>query len=284
MVGLRDRRAGRHRLPRDGRRVLALELGQPTRIEAETTPLFAETAPAVSRIVYEFPARGDRPPIRFVWRDGSLAAPRSPRLANGEQLPGGSSGQLFVGDDGVIGADMYGREPRVFPTALHEDLMASPPPPKYPRSPGVYREWIDAGKGHGAAGSGFAEHAGPLTEVVLLGNLAVRSGAAIEWDAERMRVSNVIEANAFSRRGVPRGLESLIPDVVGTCRPLPGGALPCAPGQRDYRRGGSANHQAPAVVRAAAPGRVVIECRQMISPVSPETRAVHGLAAGAFVT
>ena len=112
-------------------------------------------------------------------------------------MPGGTSGQLFVGDDGVIGADMYGREPRVFPTALHKDLMASPPLPKYPRSPGVYREWIDACKGHGVAGSGFAEHAGPLTEVVLLGNLAVRSGAAIDWDAEGMRVSNVPAANAF---------------------------------------------------------------------------------------
>ena len=175
----------------------ALELGQPTRIEAETTPLFKETAPAVSRIVYEFPARGERPPVRVVWRDGSLAPPRPPQLADGEQLPGGSSGQLFVGDDGLIGADLYGREPRAFPTALHDEVTASPPPEKYPRSPGVYREWIDACKGRGASGSSFEEHAGPLTEVVLLGNLAVRSGAAIDWDSERMRVSNVPEANAF---------------------------------------------------------------------------------------
>ena len=175
----------------------ALQLGQPTRIEAETTPLFVETAPAVSRIVYEFPARGERPPIRFVWRDGSLAPPRPPQMADGEQLLGGSSGQLFVGDEGVIGADMYGREPRVFPTALHKELMASPPPKKYPRSPGVHQEWVDACKGRGTAGSSFHEHAGPLTEVVLLGNLAVRSGAAIEWDAKRMRVSNVPGANAF---------------------------------------------------------------------------------------
>lgn len=130
----------------------ALELGQPTRIEAETTSLFAETAPAASRIVYEFPARGERPPIRCVWRDGGLAPSRPPELAAGERLPGGASGQLFVGDDGAIGADMYGREPRVFPTALHEDVMASPPPKKYPRSAGVYREWIDACKGHGAPG------------------------------------------------------------------------------------------------------------------------------------
>ena len=85
----------------------ALQLDQPTRIVAETTPRFAETAPAVSRITYDFPARGGRPPVRFVWRDGDLSPPRPPQLAPGEQLPGGRSGQLFVGDDGVIGADMY---------------------------------------------------------------------------------------------------------------------------------------------------------------------------------
>ncbi len=148
-------------------------------------------------IAMEAMRRGARSPIRCVWRDGSLAPSRPPQLAAGERLPGGTSGQLFEGDGGVIGADMYGREPRVFPTALHEDVTASPPPKKYPRSAGVYREWIDACKGNGAAGSSFDTHAGPLTEVVLLGNLAVRSGAAIEWDAERMRVSNVPEANAF---------------------------------------------------------------------------------------
>ena len=78
----------------------ALELDLPTRIEAETTPLFAETAPAVCRITYDFPARGSRPPVRFVWRDGDLAMPRPPQLVGGERLPGGSSGQLFVGDQG----------------------------------------------------------------------------------------------------------------------------------------------------------------------------------------
>ena len=175
----------------------ALELDLPTRIEAETTPLFAETAPAVCRITYDFPARGSRPPVRFVWRDGDLAMPRPPQLVGGERLPGGSSGQLFVGDQGEIGADMYGRAPRVFPATLHDDVIASPPPSTYPRSPGVYLEWIEACKGNGTPGSSFPDHSGPLTEVVLLGNLAVRTGQAIEWDAEQMRATNVPEANAF---------------------------------------------------------------------------------------
>ena len=123
--------------------------------------------------------------------------PRPPQLVDGERLPGGSSGQLFVGDDGVIGADMYAREPQVFPATLHRDVIASPPPPRYPRSPGVYLEWIEACKGNGTAGSSFPDHSGPLTEVVLLGNLAVRTGKPIEWDAARMRATNAPEANAL---------------------------------------------------------------------------------------
>ena len=175
----------------------ALDLDQPTRIEAETTPLFAETAPAVSRITYEFPAKGSRPAIRFVWRDGNLSLPRPSQLAEGERLPGGDSGQLFVGDDGVLAANIYGRDPQVFPTARHEDLLASPPPRTYPRSPGVYLEWIEACKGNGVPGSNFPDHSGPLTEICLLGNLAVRTGKPIEWDAAAMRATNVPEANAF---------------------------------------------------------------------------------------
>ena len=56
-------------------------------------------------------------------------------------------------------------------------------------------EWINACKGNGTAGSNFAAHSGPLTEIVLLGNLAVRTGQAIDWDAKQMRVTNVPQAN-----------------------------------------------------------------------------------------
>jgi predicted dehydrogenase len=172
------------------------DLRDPDRISAETTKVFAETAPAASRIEYHFPARGDRPELQVIWRDGNLQPPRPPQLAEGESLPQ-SSGQMFVGEDGVLTAGIYGEEPRLYPTSLHEAVMADPPPQKYPRSEGVYAEWIAAAKGEGTTGSNFPDHSGPLTEMALLGNLAVRSGRELTWDAEKGRVTNYEPANQY---------------------------------------------------------------------------------------
>ena len=158
----------------------ALQLGTPSRIEAESTRVFAETAPAASRIVYEFPARGDRPAVKVVWRDGNLAPSRPPEIDDNVTWPTMSSGQMWVGDDGKLIASIYGEDPRLLDRARHQELMADPPEEKYPRTEGVYAEWVAGCKGGAPAGSNFADHSGPLTEMVLLGNLAVRSGKVIE--------------------------------------------------------------------------------------------------------
>jgi len=168
----------------------ALDLGYPTRIEAESTELFAETAPACSRIVYHFPARGSRPPITVVWRDGNLRPPRPADLPEGSDWPPGTSGQLWVGDEGTLFAGMYGENARLVNDARHAELMANPPEEKYPRTEGVYEEWIAACKSGGRAGSDFAEHSGPLTEMVLLGNLAVRAAKALDIDPQTGQVTN----------------------------------------------------------------------------------------------
>jgi predicted dehydrogenase len=170
------------------------DLRAPTTIVAEATPLYPETAPAASRIVYRFPATGSQPAMTVVWRDGSLMPPRLPQIDDPDALPF-PSGQLFVGDKGLLAAGIYGEDPRLFPDRLHQEVLASPPPERYPRPESVFVEWTEACKGNGTAGSSFAEHAGPLTEMVLLGNLAVRSGREIEWDATTGRVTNVPEAN-----------------------------------------------------------------------------------------
>jgi predicted dehydrogenase len=168
----------------------ALELGYPTRIAAESTPLFEETAPAVSRIVYDFPARGNRGPIKVVWRDGNLAPPRPHDLAEGRRWPFGTSGQLWVGDEGTLFAGIYGDNPRLVNEERNAALMADPPEERYPRTEGVYEEWIGACKNGGKAGSDFTDHAGPLTEMVLLGNLAVRAAKVLEIDPRTGQVTN----------------------------------------------------------------------------------------------
>lgn len=168
----------------------ALELRYPTRIEPESTPLFAETAPASSRIVYHFPARGNHPGIKVVWRDGNLTPPRPADLSDAAQWPPGTSGQLWVGDEGTLFAGIYGEDPRLMNEARHAELMAHPPDVKYPRTDGVYAEWSAACKSGGKAGSDFATHSGPLTEMVLLGNLAVRSAKVLEIDQNTGDVTN----------------------------------------------------------------------------------------------
>jgi hypothetical protein len=168
----------------------ALDLEYPTRIEPESTPLFEETAPASSRIVYHFPARGDRSPIKVVWRDGNLTPPRPADLADGQPWPPGNSGQLWVGDEGTLLAGIYGENPQLVNQQRQEELLANPPEEEYPRTDGVYAEWSEACKTGGRAGSDFAAHSGPLTEMVLLGNLAVRSAKALEIDPSSGMVTN----------------------------------------------------------------------------------------------
>ncbi len=163
----------------------ALDLGYPSRIEAETTPVNSETAPTTSRIVYDFPARNDRGPIKVIWRDGGLTPPMPPDTGLGRRWPVDPiGGQLWVGDDGMLLAGVYGDQPRILDRDRHRELMANPPAEKYTRSPGVYEEWIRASKGGAPAGSSFDAYSGPLTEMVLLGNFAVRSGGAVDIDPD----------------------------------------------------------------------------------------------------
>ena len=163
----------------------ALGLRYPTRVIPESTPLFAETAPKSSRITYEFPARGGRPAVTLVWRDGSIFPPRPDAWGSTRPWPfDQEGGQLWIGDKGSFVAGTYGGDPTLCDPDRNAEIVARPVPKKYPRTEGVYKEWIAAIKGGTQPGSSFAGHAGPLTEMIVLGNLAVRSGRTIELDPE----------------------------------------------------------------------------------------------------
>jgi predicted dehydrogenase len=169
----------------------ALDLKYPTRIIPETTRRYDETAPKSSRIEYHFPATAVRGPIAVVWRDGGLWPPRPDGLPETLDWPPAEiGGQMWVGTSGALLAGMYGEDPRLLDPAKDAELKADPPAQKYERSPGVYAEWIRAMKGGAPNLSTFDGHAGPLTEMVLLGCLAVRSGQRLDVDPEHGVITN----------------------------------------------------------------------------------------------
>ena len=159
------------------------DLGTPERVAAESTTLFPETAPAASRIEYDFPRRGNRPPVKVVWRDGNLSPARPDEVGDDARWPPEASGQMWIGTEGRLVAGIYGENPRLLDEARDADIRENPPAEIYPRTEGVYEEFAAACRDGPPAGSSFVEHAGPLTEMVLLGNLSVRSGREIRLDS-----------------------------------------------------------------------------------------------------
>jgi len=162
----------------------ALKLEYPVSVHATASKVFEETAPLASIVTYDFPARQDMPPVRVVWYDGGLQPP-CPKQLDGHPLPVGG-GELYIGDDGVM------LEDRVFPASRAKKFADVPK--TLPRRSGTWGEWWEACHGGEKAGCHF-EWAGLLTEFVLLGNIAIRTGKRLDWDADAMRFTNDQAAN-----------------------------------------------------------------------------------------
>ena len=172
----------------------ALNLGHPESVETESSPVNNETAPNWSVVHYQFPARGPLPPVKLTWHDGGKLPPRELLdLADGEKFP--ENGSVFVGQKGRL-VLMQGKT-ELLPENQWKGFQ--PPPRKIPRSAGHYAEWIAACKGGPPAFSNFG-YAGPLTEAILLGNVALRVGKKIEWDGKNLKVRNAPEAGHLIRR------------------------------------------------------------------------------------
>jgi predicted dehydrogenase len=182
--------------------VWALELGHPSAVEASFTPyLQNETGPQGSIVTYDFPARGSKPPVRLTWYDGGLRPPRPKELEPDRSMPG--TGSLVIGDKGVILAEESGSGRLIPETAMKAYKR---PPKTIKRVPGIYGDFIDACLGGDPPSSNF-EVSGPLTEIVLLGNVAIRMGrnVRLEWDGPNLTVTNKPEANKFVRRQYREG-------------------------------------------------------------------------------
>lgn len=171
----------------------ALKLGHPISVEGSATKLSQETYPLGEIVRFEFPARGDMPPVTLSWYDGGLKPPRPWEIEDDEPL----RDIIYVGDRGKLMGD------RLVPESRMERYRK--PPKILPRSPGHHQEWVSACRGGPPAGSSFTDHSGLVTEVCLLGNIAVRSNKKLLWDGAKMEFTNDPAANQLLRRDYRAG-------------------------------------------------------------------------------
>jgi hypothetical protein len=184
-------------------------------VEASKVSEFDDTiAPQRSSLVYQFPAKGSRGPVKVFWQDG-VKNPnkdrdfvRPPGIPDDLELPG-EFGQVFVGTEGAIYvSDAYcGSAPVVFPEKLRQKARTIKK--VYERVVGgPTQELCRAVRGEGPKPiSNFTDHAGPLTEMVLAGNLAVRLGKRIDWNAEKLEARGMPEVKAMLKRAYRAGWE-----------------------------------------------------------------------------
>lgn len=184
----------------------ALKLGLPTRVSATSSEVNAETCPAWSTIVYEFPARGDLPPVKLTWYEGARDGKRnlpSPELLFGEEPP--SSGSILVGESGsIFSPSDYGAEQVLLPKDKFPPKKSLTEQEQKDRDKDLdlnhKADWVHAIRDNKPElpCSNFA-YAATLTEAMLLGNVAVRAGKPIEYDAAAGRVTNDPAAAKFVR-------------------------------------------------------------------------------------
>ena len=181
----------------------ALKLRHPTHVEAEGPPVHPESTAPWLKVRWEFPSRGELPPVKMSWSDGGkkpdmladVLKPLGPDAPKNWQ-----AGVLFVGSKGMVLAD-YGKH-----TLLPAEKFAGVemPKPTIPHSIGHHKEWYEACKTGGPTTCNF-DYSGTLTETVLLGNAAYRVGEKLAWDAKTLKATNCPKADAFIRREYRKG-------------------------------------------------------------------------------
>jgi predicted dehydrogenase len=182
----------------------ALGLRYPTSVVAEGPPVHPDGTPAWVLARYEFPARGDQPAVAFHWSDGGKHhdAVKNTRDRRGQSLGTWGLGVLFVGDKGMLAAD-YGHY-ELLPAERFGDFK--PPAPSIPESVGHWNEWVRACKTGGPTTCNF-EYAGALTETILLGVVAYRTGQKLTWDAKALKATNAPAADEFLTKQYRKGWE-----------------------------------------------------------------------------
>ncbi len=194
----------------------ALNLRYPVSVEAEGLPPHPETTPGQLHVRYRFPARGEMPPVTLTWTHGT----QPPAVFAENEFPDWPWG-VFVGTEGMLLAS-YGQR-MLWPAEKFADFKPPEPnlPPSIGAEIGLRAPWVAAYKAHpdwrrtaevghraewiaacktGSATSCNFGASGPISEAVMLGSLAYRTGAKLDWDAANLRVTDSPAANALLRR------------------------------------------------------------------------------------
>lgn len=174
----------------------ALKLRHPIHCEAEGPEVHPETCPNGLIVRYQFPAREGLPATKLTWYDGDLI----PRQIGGQPVPG--SGVMFIGSEGAMFADYT--KYRLFPVEKFAGF--APPAQTIPNSIGHHAEWIKACKDGSPTTCNF-DYSGALTEAVLLGNVAYRTGESLDWNAAELTATNYPAADAYIRKQYRAGWE-----------------------------------------------------------------------------
>ncbi len=176
----------------------ALDLGAPKTIVAKVKDYNPKTQgdafPKGDVVTFEFPAKGARGPITLEWYGGTERVPRPAEFESDDKDIG--AGAVVIGDQGKIAYGSHGAGGvRLLPAKRMEDFAR--PPKSIARVRDHYTDWIDAIRNGRKAGSDFS-YGGPLTEVALLGVIAIKlAGTKLEWDTQKMQFTNSAEANAL---------------------------------------------------------------------------------------
>lgn len=179
----------------------ALDLRDPVRIEARGPEVDAVSTPAWCEVDYRYPATNDRGEVVLHWYDSgrkpALLADLKDRQGNALNWGGG---QLFVGEKGYLLSD-YGNH-LLLPEADFVDYQR--PERSIPSSIGHHKEWLEAIRTGGSTTCNF-DYSGALTEAVLLGTIAYRTGETLEWDAANLRVTNSEQAQHLVHKEYRKG-------------------------------------------------------------------------------
>lgn len=192
----------------------ALKLGSPETVEANGS-FFCDVIDEIPTRVYNkiahpramtahftFGARASMPPVELFWYDGGMRPAKPPELdEDGKDMP--EEGMLFVGDKGKILATFHGRKPRLIPKARNNAYTR--PPQTIERSSGHTKDWVNACKGGKPARANF-EVAGPVTETLCLGVMAMRTKKKLKWDPVNMK-TNSQAANELIKPNYRQGWE-----------------------------------------------------------------------------